>query len=296
MQNVNNCSLAFIEVFINAKKRKGVITLKNTFLKEEYQTEFSKRFSEKYEKWKRSGDGERKNDIIFADEVFNYERDHGTGSKKLGKGCNAKSIYDYRKGNSMPGNKSRMIALAAVLGCDVSELLPSTIADKHRFLPGYINQVGSELEKYAQSIGLSLHFVAALKEIVPDYSNVFPLFLPVHESSDAFDLSNAYTRYKESDACNDFEISKKSGNDIFQFEYDGKTITISKSDLDYLKTLQDEIVSFVLYQFSRREKEMETEIDTLNAHINELRKGGFVGLPLPYSELSKYIRYLHEKD
>lgn len=267
--------------------------MKNTFLKEEYQAEFSKRFSKKYEQWKRSGDGERRNDMVFADKVYSYERDHSTGGKTPGKGCNSKSIYNYRNGIQMPGTMSRMKALAAVLGCDVSELLPSTQAEKYRLLPEYINQFGSELEKYAQSIGLNLYLLTALKEIVPDYGNVFPLYLPVSENPNLFDLDNTFIRYEKAAAANSPKIDIKTGNDVFQFEYNNKTITISKSDLDYLKDLQDEIVSFVLYQFSKRNREMKAEIDNLNAHILEQ---GFVSFPVPYSKLSKYIKYLHEKN
>lgn len=96
----------------------------------------------------------------------------------------------------------------------------------------------------------------------------------------------------------------KVSNQLFQIQRGEKTISMSYCDVNFLKALQDEIVSVVERAFAMREKEMDEETQRINdsflkKHTNE---DGVIGISYPIKpdeqkglfELLKYSKKLTE--
>lgn len=210
-----------------------------------YRDEFAKKFREKYTQWKKSERGYKRNQQMFADLV----------------GCNKNSISDYMNGKTVP-EKRRLRKIAEVLDCDVSELLPFGHDEQYKYSQDFINQYGDELSQYAQKVGLSLFLVRGLREIVPDYDESFPVFRPIMINPNPFsDLEEKIIRRTIETASDSARMNVS--NELFQIQRNEKRISMSYCDVNFLKALQDEIVSVVEHAFAMREKEMNEETERI---------------------------------
>ena len=262
-----------------------------------YRSEFAKKFREKYTQWKKDSKYQKRNQQVFADLVRDLEYKGGeTG------GCGKNSISDYLQGKTVP-TKRRLRSIAEVLGCDVSELLPFGHDELYKYSQDFINQYGDELSQYAQKVGLSLFLVRGLREIVPDYDESFPVFRPIRFNPNPFcDLEEKIIRMPIETASDSARMNVS--NELFQIQRGEKTISMSYCDVNFLKALQDEIVSVVERAFAMREKEMVEETQRINdsflkKHTNE---DGSIGISYPIKldeqkglfELLKYSKKLTE--
>lgn len=229
-----------------------------------YKSEFAKKFKEKFNQWKKRGYwDERRNQQVFADLV----------------GCNKNSISDYMNGKTVPEKRS-LRKIAEVLGCDVSELLPFGHDELYKYSQDYINQYGDELSQYAQKVGLSLFLLRGLREVVSDFDGSFPVFLPFTLNPDPFcGKENSLVRMPPESPSDSAKMETKY--QLFQIQRGEKRITMSYCDVNFLKALQDELVSVVERAFVERAKEMDEEMQRINEYFikDHTNKEGWTGVP-----------------
>lgn len=168
-------------------------------------------------------------------------------------------VTDWKTGRQgLPGEKY-LSDICNVLGVDPGRYYPSSPDEKHKYSTSHISKVGKENESFAKEHGLNLEFVRALTELV-DFNKLFPKYSKIVPAESNFLDGPTFVRQDNSDsAVIDHDLK------YLQLNRDGKTYTLHKSDLAYLKEVQDQIIDFVEFLFFKRAKEMEDEVKKFNA-------------------------------
>ena len=175
-------------------------------------------------------------------------------------------------------------AICEVLELDIDYFSP-THEEEYRDSSQYITKVGKEHTVFSKEIGLDLDFLKGLHNVV-DFDSLFPMYSPiVSDNTDIMPVYKRLSNYADS-ALIDDEL------DFLQVHKDGQTLTLHRCDLAYLREVQDKVSEYVEFLFSKRLKEMETEVEEVNRRTHfKLKDGGDGYRPLRHEERLKVDRF-----
>lgn len=202
---------------------------------------FTAKFNELYqEKWKSKG----KTQADFAEAIRNcFPNPHACK-------CTNHNVSKWLSG-SFP--EMYLEQIAQVLEVDLEVFIPQTRSEKYEYDSEYIKGITDDHAKYAKGIGLKGSF---MKYVVqkPDFAESFPVYSPL------------WLKVSGLPCFEKWEISRLPlaecapvERTTFQIEKDGKKITLSRADLEFLKEVQSKVYDYVDYLFYCRSKEMEEE-------------------------------------
>lgn len=167
-------------------------------------------------------------------------------------------------------------AIAEVLDIQVSDLVPVTHDDLYIYKSERANEIGKEQNKKAEeSFGLSLSFVAGLRDLV-DFDAFFPLYTPLEyelaEGAECQDLvltelmkegkvdsdqsHEVIFRYRRRDAADHAPVYE-SGSSLFSINQDGHEKFLTEYDMKYLASLQDRIQQFIEEEFENQRNRLQ---------------------------------------
>lgn len=202
---------------------------------------FSRVFAEKLDAWKKEKDetGIKRTQELFAEAI-----DVAT----------ANSISDWKKGYSYPSPKT-MAKICEVLNVSESDFQPKAHGDRYLHDREFITEIGKANVTFAKDNGLDIDFVRSISGLV-DFDKLFPKYSPiVPDKSNSPDFPS-YTRQNNADSSAIIDEDLQ----FMQLKRDGKTYTLHKSDLAYLKEVQDQVAEYVEFLFWKRAREMEDEV------------------------------------
>lgn len=241
---------------------------------------FTKKFREIYdEKWKKNG----RSQAEFARAVNEFQEDEGR--------CTYQLVSKWYNG-TFP--EKYFSSIAKVLGVEEDEFFPQTHDEKYRSSSVFMTGVGEGMREYSEKIGLNESFLHILRSM-GDFETDFPFYCPIVEKTDKTTFRSEFVRLNETNAS---DSAPMLGDDlpVFQFERDGKLITMSVEDLEFLKDVQDKVEEYVSFLYYQRRKEAQREVQILNEdaiHTEELPGGvtvtAFSGLSS--LERNKYDKY-----
>lgn len=216
---------------------------------------FKRRFNELYSEWKKRDKGNTQGE--FARQICEI-RNKNTGEK-----CPVTNSYvsEWKRGKWVPDQY--IPEIAKVLGVKEEEFSFNTHDDLYRHSSEYITEFGrSDLSQFCYDIGLNLQFLSSIRKLIgPDFDSMFPIYLPIPDREECM-LPNKRKLADSAPIDNMLQY--------LQVERDGKTITLHKCDLAYLKEVQDQIVEFVSYLFYKRSEEMKKEALLFNDDFQKL--------------------------
>lgn len=162
-------------------------------------------------------------------------------------------VTDWKSGRS--GTPYKYInRICKVLGVSPNVYEPTTHDEKYGKSSDYITKVGKANMAFAEQEGLNLELVSGLAGIM-DFDELFPVYAPIVElTSDQDTGIKKYGRMKNADSA---PIDERLS--FLQIHQNGKTVTMSRADLAFLKEVQDKVVEYVEFLFYQRSKEMKRE-------------------------------------
>lgn len=165
------------------------------------------------------------------------------------------SVSDWKCGYTPP-TKDNMKKICEILGVDDSVFSPKLDDEKYLYERKRISEIGDDNLSFALDRGLNLSTIIALRDLV-DFDERFPKYSPICPGK-----SGVYTRQENADSASIDKDLK-----FLQIKRAGKTYTMHKVDLMYLKEVQDQIAYFVEYLFYKRAREMEEEVKAFNEDL-----------------------------
>ena len=182
--------------------------------------------------------------------------------KSQGKTQRINETYVSKLLNGVYSPKQYLPTICQVLGVDISEFTPKTRDDRYQYASDYADGLEGSLEKIAkENFKIDLTFFQGLRNIIPDFDSVFPVYAPltwydVHDKN-----HKPYQRAVPAEAT-----ETSSGQGLFQITNDGRTVFLTKYDMKFLRGLQRAITKVVLSQFEARQK----ALDKAEADVNTL--------------------------
>lgn len=209
-----------------------------------------------------------------------------TLAEKIGV-ADRKSISDWLNARSYP-TEENMESLCEILNVTENELLKFSRQEKYRYDKDFTLEIHEKFQTFCEALGLNHDFLKFVKSAIPDEE--FPVYSPVcypdlmDENFERATLMEAF----ECDTQNEYQRRLS----------DGKTINLSHADYAFLKEVQDNVCSYIEYLFYKRKKEMEEDVQNINAN-NITRKGGAVFVKHPSAnkmlELDRFRKYATEE-
>ena len=179
-------------------------------------------------------------------------------------GITASYVSKLLSGTYSP--KRYLSAICQVLDVDISEFTPKKRNDRYKYVSEYADGVEKALEdKAIKDFKIDLTFFQGLRNIIPDFDKLFPMFLPIFEYG-AFDTNHKpYQRYVPAESA---ETSQGKG--LLQIERDGKTYFLSVYDLKIIKIVQELLKKKAVSYFELLLKQYAVAEDTVNRRYQEL--------------------------
>lgn len=197
-------------------------------------------------------------------------------------------VSRYKNGLVIPSNAvfDRIAEIFAEEGVMIGGYNPETRADKYKFDSDYMDEVGKEHSEYCEAIGVKRSFLQLLHEIT-DMDSLFPLYSPIE-----YHMNIEVDEYFRLPLKRFADSAKMTKDSRFQIHRGGKTITLHRADLHWIKELQDEVQLFIEYLYLRREREMEEEVEEVNRRYKWIESGGIWYAPqISESELKEIDRF-----
>lgn len=171
-------------------------------------------------------------------------------------------VTDWKTGrNGIP--YTYIDKICEVFGVSKKVYYPITHREKIENSTEFITKVGKDNVQYATQEGLNLKFVEALSKIV-EFDEKFPVYAPINNIKGNSIQGYTFSRSKPGNSAQiDHDLQ------FLQVQQDGKTITMSRGDLMYLKEVQDEIADYVKYLFYKRKLEMVKEVEQFNEDLTD---------------------------
>ena len=216
----------------------------------------TKRFSELYrQKW--SGQGKTATQFVAAIKEVMPEAL-----------CDYKYVSKWLNGYMSP--VKYLNAICEVLEVDISEFTPKKHADRYEYSPDYADGLEGWLEEKAvNNFKIDLTFFQGLRNIVPNFDEIFPVFCPIYYR----DCDSKEEYYKRKVPA--YASETNNGKALFQLQRDGKTFFLTKSDMKFIRAIQNRISRYLIALFNEHKKVLDAaEANALtmffekNAEIN----------------------------
>ena len=206
---------------------------------------FGERFKQKYQEGKNEGKWKSQEDF---GQLFDPPASRG-------------SVMKWCNGDNIP-TSDRMKRICEIFGVneDYFDTDNATRDELYRHSSNTITEIGKTNIDFAKEKGLSLDLIDALSGIV-DFNSLFPIYLPIPDRSDCI-IPNKRSHGDSAPISEEIQY--------MQIEREGKTITLHRCDLAYLKEVQDQIIAFVEFLFYQRSREMKKEAYLFNEDFRKL--------------------------
>ena len=230
---------------------------------------FAQNLKEHYERWKKMTP--RGNQELFASlvEVENRET--------ISKWLNGK-VYP------VPEN---MRKIEKVLGVTEEQLWSGHFHEfRYEEDSQFTHEMHDQFRAYTEAIGLSGDFLKFVKSSIPDEK--FPVYSPIIAEHGM--LESTLTRQPFANA-----FMTKSTNE-FQRTASGKTVNLSYPDFQFLRSVQDEVVSLIEFLYLKRAQEMKTEVQ--KAQLASIKKEGDITVfcDVDLRQFDSYMKYMTKEN
>lgn len=190
------------------------------------------------------------------------QKEFAEAIKEVDPASGINETYVSRLLNGKYAPKQYLPAICQVLDVDISEFSPKTHDDRYQYASDFADGLEGRLEELAiNNFKIDLTFFQGLKNIIPDFDDVFPKFYPLFWY-DVFDQNHKpFQRIVPAETT-----ETSSGQGLFQITRDGKTYFLTKYDMKFILWLQLKIRKYVLALFEAHQKtldEAEARVDTV---------------------------------
>lgn len=247
---------------------------------------FRDKFNPALDEWKKKNtDGKSKR---ATDEAF---------SKIIG--VHKNMIVQYRQG--IIPRPETLKKIINVLGVPDDYFTPTTKDELYKYSPEYMTDLGeTKILPYCEEIGLDPHFLEVINDLFgEDLGDQFPFWTQLIRNPNFLcDPSELYIRLdpvefwsssaemKPDVKMFQIEVKKQSDSD------DRKRITLSYSDLLFLRDVQDEVRDYIEFLFLKRKKELRTECEEASKRAQiPLSNGGYELIQLRAEDLNEIDKY-----
>lgn len=203
----------------------------------------------------------------FSELYKAYKKDHRCTQTDFGKlfdpEITRQTITSWKSGEVVP-EKYNLDQICSIFGVTIDEFIPRTDSDIYAYEADRQTDIAENtLLPFCETIGLDIDFIRLARKLLgSQFDESFPVWTPIQKVS-FFD--NEYTRLSPSDLP---KAAENGNNDYLQVTVNEngapKLITLTYTDLLFLKDLQDRITDTITFEFSRRFRELAKEIDEIN--------------------------------
>lgn len=271
--------------------------MKKSIWTEQRDDFFVKRFNELFSEWKQKGGKNTQGE--FARQICEIRHE------KTGEKCPVTNSYvsEWSRGKWFPDQY--ISEIAEVLGVKEEVFFFQTHDDFYKYSSEYMTKIGhGEFSQFCDEIGLDLRFLYVIRSLMgSSFDELFPLWTPIAPKKSR-DISNDDGIYSHMGTeC--LSTSAKMDDDVNIFQCvvhdeeaeteEGRTITLGRADLRFIKDIQDEVINLIEFCFMKREKDLQKESEEASRRSSPvLPDGGRVVRLLKAEELNQIDRYFKE--
>lgn len=248
-------------------------------------------------RWK----SEKKSQKAFA-EAMNalYEKyDIRDRSGEEQRTCTHQQVSQWLNGTFPDDENLRCIC--EILGVDPEHFTSPTEDELYKFSSDYMTDIGeNKILPYCEEVGLDPHFVVVISDLFgEDLGEQFPFWTQLIRNPkllcdpselyirpDPVDFWSSSAEMKPDVKMFQIEVKNQNGSD------ETKRITLSYSDLLFLRDVQDEVKEYIEFLFLKRKKELQKECEEASkkAQIPQ-PNGGYALVQLKAEDLNKIDKY-----
>ena len=209
---------------------------------------FGAKFSELYKAWKKNNPGCTQTDF---GKLFNPE-------------ITRQTVTSWKSGDVVP-EKYNLDQICSIFGVTVDEFIPRTDKDVYAYEASRQADVAENtLLPFCETIGLDIDFIKLARKLLgSQYDEMFPIWSPIQRIPSLF--KDEYIRRGPAALA---KAAEMTGADYLQIQViedgEAKLIDLTLTDLLFLKDLQDRITDTILFEFSRRARELSREVEDIN--------------------------------
>lgn len=163
--------------------------------------------------------------------------------------------------NGVYAPKRHLPAICQVLKVELSDFTPKGHDERYQYAPDRADEIESFLESIAESnFKIDLTFFQGLRNIIPGFDDLFPLFSPLCFFSPYDSTHKTFERIPEAIAS-----ETSNGKGVLQIQKDGKIYFLSQYDLKIIRWLQVNMKKYALQCIEY----LKTEYDNAEAKANK---------------------------
>lgn len=263
------------------------MTEKNDIFEKAKKQFFSDKFNRAFDEWKKKNKGK----LI-----------EGTTQKAFASMVKVSEdmIKAYKTGETYP-REATLKRIISVLGVPDDYFTMKTDDERYKYSPEFMSDIGeNKILPYCEEIGLDPRFLMTVRDLFgEDLGDQFPFWTQLIRNPNLLcDPSELYIRLDPVDFWSS-SAEMKPDVKMFQIEVrkqDGsdnkKLITLSYSDLLFLRDVQDEVRDYIEFLFLKRKKELRTECEEASKRAQiPLSNGGYELIQLRAEDLNEIDKY-----
>lgn len=221
----------------------------------------------------------------FSELYKAYKKDHRCTQTDFGKlfdpEITRQTITSWKSGEVVP-EKYNLDQICSIFGVTIDEFIPRTDSDIYAYeADRQIDIAKNTLLPFCETIGLDIEFIKLSRKLLgSQYDERFPIWSPIQKIPSLY--KDEYIRRGSAALA---KAAEMTGDNYLQIQVieDGeiKFVDLSLTDLLFLKDLQDRITDTIVFEFSRRSRELSKEVEDINKAAADsivIKTDGGVGL------------------
>ena len=241
--------------------------------------------------------------VPALDEWKEKNKDKGGTQEAFAKliGVSENMIKKYKSG--VIPREETLNRIITAFGVPDDYFVPTTKTERYKYSPEYMTDLGeTEILPYCEEIGLDPKFLRVISDLIGEsLGEQFPFWTPITINPINTWFFNPDNMYRRPDPVEFWSSSAEMQPDIKMFQIEAKKrdgseekkrITLSYSDLLFLRDVQDEVRDYIEFLFLKRKKEMKKECEEACQRAQtKLPDGGTSVGQLKAEELNKIDKY-----
>ena len=209
-------------------------------------------------------------------------------------------IKAYKTGESYP-REATLKRIISVLGVPDDYFTMKTDDERYKYSPEFMSDIGeNKILPYCDEVGLDPRFLMIVRDLFGEsLGDQFPFWTPLIRNPKLLcELNDIYIRPDPVDFWSG-SAEMKPDVKMFQIEVkkqdntdEKKRITLSYSDLLFLRDVQNEVRDYIEFLFLKRKKELLKECEEASKRaLTPLKNGGYSINQLKAEDLNEIDRY-----
>lgn len=202
---------------------------------------------------------------------------------------NRKSVSDWMNAKTKPQD-DQIERICGVLGIKKEMLYDSSDQEKLLYDKQFTREIHEHYQQYCDGLGLSHDFMKFLKSEIQD--ELFPVWTPIMEDGlvNPFeeDKFRRATPPKVYQSKNEYQRQTVTEKGI-------RTVNLTYIDYEFMKEVQEEVISYIEYLYFKRKKEMEITVEKVNSENITKREDGVIFVSVPsrkkMEEMDRFEKY-----